>query len=200
MIVDSGFAGLRSSQASQFLPVKSLQAESASFAVQENGPLRIHSKTRREMIEACGRLCQLLGIARSTGQIYGLLYLSIKPLSLDDMVESLGISKASASTGTRYLAAWGAVRQIWVPGNRRDYFEAVIDLRDLLRSAYDNFFKLRMASSGKRLTAMLENLQKELAHGEISSDDHKICIERLRNLSRLQKKLQSTLPLAKNLL
>lgn len=91
----------------------------------------LRSKTRREIIEAGGRLCQLLGLPRSTGQIYGLLYLSAKPLSLDDMVDLLGISKASASCGTRQLASLCAIRPVWMPGDRRDYFQSVADLAHL---------------------------------------------------------------------
>jgi hypothetical protein len=48
------------------------------------------SQARHEMIEACARLCQLLGVPRSIGQIYGLLYLAVKPQSLDDMVAGMG--------------------------------------------------------------------------------------------------------------
>lgn len=57
------------------------------------------------MIEVSARVCQFLGIRRSTGQIYGLLYLSPKPLTLDEIAESLGISRGSVSTGTRLLLA-----------------------------------------------------------------------------------------------
>lgn len=62
-------------------------------------------KTRLDMIEVSARVCQFLGIRRSTGQIYGLLYLSPKPLTLDEIAESLGISRGSVSTGTRLLLA-----------------------------------------------------------------------------------------------
>jgi len=62
-------------------------------------------KTRLDMIEVSARVCQFLGIRRSTGQIYGLLYLSPEPLTLDEIAESLGISRGSVSTGTRLLLA-----------------------------------------------------------------------------------------------
>ena len=93
-----------------------------STSTHKNGsPATVHaldSRARREMVEASGRLFQLLGLPRSTGQIYGLLYMSARPLSLDDICELLSISKGSASTGTRHLASWAAIRQVWVQGNR----------------------------------------------------------------------------------
>ena len=39
---------------------------------------------------------------------------------------------ASASNGTRQLAAWGAIKQVWVQGDRKDYFEVVEDLAALV--------------------------------------------------------------------
>lgn len=154
------------------------------------------SRTRLDMIEAGGRLCQLLGLPRSTGQIYGLLYLSLDSLSLDDMVELLGISKASASLGTRQLASWGAIRQVWKQGDRRDYFEVVADLGALIRGSYNDFVKPRMNASRRRLDGMLALLEEELAAGTITKEEYKLSQERLKNLSRLQKKIQNIAPLA----
>ena len=104
---------------------------------------------RREFVETSGRLCQRLGLPRSTGQIYGLLYLSPLPLSLDAIAMLLSLSKASASTGTRQLVAWQALRQVWVPGDRRDHFEAIGDLRELLRTGYEKFFRPKLERSVK---------------------------------------------------
>ncbi|MEK7686116.1 MAG: hypothetical protein AAB466_11905 [Verrucomicrobiota bacterium] len=159
----------------------------------------IHSKARRDMIEASGRLFQLLGLPRSTGQIYGLVYLSMKPCSLDDVVDLLGISKASASTGTRQLAAWGALRQVWVPGERRDYFEAVGDLGALVRGGYSEFVKPRLASSQKRLANMMGYLDSDAKEGFLTPEECRFCAERLKNLSRMQKKIQALAPLAEKL-
>ena len=58
------------------------------------------SRTRRDLVEATGRLWQLFSLPRSTGQIYGLLYLSPSAMSLDEIARQLSVSKASASTGT----------------------------------------------------------------------------------------------------
>jgi len=55
----------------------------------------------------------------------------VGPLSLDDLVEQLGISKASASMATRQLASWGAIRRIWVPGERRDFYEVIDDIGEV---------------------------------------------------------------------
>ena len=157
------------------------------------------SRTRLEMIAACGRICQVFGLPRSLGQIYGLLYLAAEPLSLDDIAELLGISKASASTGTRQLAAWGGIRQVWVHGERRDHFEVEAELGHLLRSGYNDFFKPRLCASQKRLEKLTETLDEDLAHGSVSRDEYKLCSERLKKFAQMQKKLQTFAPFAEKL-
>ena len=157
------------------------------------------SRTRLDMIEAGGRLCQILGLPRSTGQIYGLLYLSPEPLSLDDMVALLGISKASASNGTRQLSSWRAIRQIWVQGERKAYFEAIADLAALIHGGYEDFVKPRLSSSQGRINRMLDSLHEEFTEGTIPRPHYQLCRERLHELSRLQKRIQAILPLAEKL-
>jgi HTH-type transcriptional regulator, glycine betaine synthesis regulator len=78
---------------------------------------------------------RVLGLPRSIGEIYGLLFVSRIPLSLDDLVERLRISKGSASQGLRTLKSLGAVRE--ANGNnggaeRRTYYEPAVELKRLV--------------------------------------------------------------------
>jgi DNA-binding transcriptional regulator GbsR (MarR family) len=77
---------------------------------------------------------KVLGLPRSIGEIYGLLFVSRQPLSLDDLVERLGISKGSASQGLRMLRNLGAVREADANGNgeRRTYYEPAVELKRLV--------------------------------------------------------------------
>ena len=170
------------------------------LSLKDSSAAVIQSKTRREMIEGSGRIFQLLGLPRSTGQIYGLLYLSTKPLSLDQMVELLGLSKSSASIGTRHLISWKAIRQVWVPGERRDYFEAEGDLRNLLRGSYADFIQPRLVSSQKRIALMMADLDASEREGSLSQEEHKFCSERLKNLAKVQKKVLSLSPFVEKIL
>jgi HTH-type transcriptional regulator, glycine betaine synthesis regulator len=75
---------------------------------------------------------KVLGLPRSLGEIYGLLFISPQPLSLDDLVERLGISKGSASQGLRALKGLGAVREIDLENSRRSHFQADTELKRLV--------------------------------------------------------------------
>ncbi|MBI2339298.1 MAG: hypothetical protein HYU99_02870 [Deltaproteobacteria bacterium] len=59
------------------------------------------------------------------GQIFALLYLSPEPLSLDDIVADLGVSKGNVSINIRVLEDFKLVKKVWVKGTRRDYYQAV---------------------------------------------------------------------------
>jgi HTH-type transcriptional regulator, glycine betaine synthesis regulator len=158
------------------------------------------SQTRREVVEATGRLWQMLGLPRSTGQIYGLLYLAPKPLPLDDIAELLGISKASASTGTRQLVAWQALRQVWVPGERRDHFEAMPELREVLQAGYHALFKPKLERTGRKVERLLETLEEERRAGVVAEAEYRFCKSRLKEVSALQTRMQRLLPLAEKLM
>lgn len=87
---------------------------------------------QRECINLFVRAAQVLSIPRSVGEIYGLLYSSPDPMAMDEIIQSLEMSKGSASQGLRWLRDIGAVRTSYVPGDRRDFFEAEIELRKLV--------------------------------------------------------------------
>ncbi len=84
-----------------------------------------------EVIDFFVQLSRLLGQPRSLAEIYGLLFISRRPLAMDDLIERLRLSKGSASQGLRFLCNIGAVRMVYVAGERRAHYEAVAELRNL---------------------------------------------------------------------
>lgn len=78
-------------------------------------------------IEAVALHLQSQGVPRTTGRVFGHLLLASEPTSLDQLTEDLSISKASASTGARYLERLGLVERVPRPGARRDYYRIVGD-------------------------------------------------------------------------
>ena len=151
--------------------------------------------TRRQFVEAGGNFCRSVGLPRSVGQIYGLLYLSIRPLSLQDICEQLGISKGSASLGTRQLLAWGAIRHVWVPGSRRDHFVAVAELGDIVRRVYHEFFKRRFEAADGRLGQLLRSLDEDRQAGLVDQEEFEEIRTRLERLQRMRQKVKMILPL-----
>ena len=84
------------------------------------------------MLEGLGQLADYFGYNKVLGKMYGALLLSPRPMSLDDMVEHLEVSKASVSMNMRMLENMGIMREVWVRGDRRKYYEAEFDFWKIL--------------------------------------------------------------------
>lgn len=72
------------------------------------------------------------GVNRSVAQIHALLYLSDRPLTAEEIAETLGIARSNVSNSIRELIGWKLVRRTPVLGDRRDHYEAEADLWQML--------------------------------------------------------------------
>lgn len=82
----------------------------------------------KEFINNLGRVAAFFGFNRLMGQLYAVLFLSPDPLTLDNMVERLDSSKGNVSINIRALERWGLVRQIYKWADRKNYYEAEVDI------------------------------------------------------------------------
>ncbi|QQL45609.1 GbsR/MarR family transcriptional regulator [Sulfuriroseicoccus oceanibius] len=89
-------------------------------------------EVRGEVVEVFSDIARLLGLPKSVGGIYGYLFTSRAPRSLDDVVTELKVSKGSGSQGLAVLRQLGAVRSVTLEGSRRDYFIAETELKSLV--------------------------------------------------------------------
>lgn len=85
------------------------------------------------MIDVFVRAAGLIGLPRSIGEIYGLLFCAPRALTFDDLAERLQISKGSVSQGLKVLRQLGAVKLHFVPGSRRDHYEPELSIKRLVR-------------------------------------------------------------------
>lgn len=74
---------------------------------------------------------RVLGLPKSLGEIYGLLFISAQPLALDDFVIKLSMSKGTASQGLKMLRNLGAIVEAEPDGGRRTLFLPSIELKSL---------------------------------------------------------------------
>lgn len=117
---------------------------------------------RRKFIEAGGNTTQSFGFGRIPGQLFALLYLSAKPLCLDDIARELGVSKASVSTTVRQLEQWVAVRRVWVKGDRKDYYEAETDFGTMLRHGLLMTFRKKLETAGTQIGHVEDSLKRAM--------------------------------------
>jgi DNA-binding transcriptional regulator GbsR (MarR family) len=61
-------------------------------------------------------------------QIHALLMTAPQPLTTDEVMEELEISRGNAHSNLKELVAWGLLRVVVKKGERREYFEAEKDV------------------------------------------------------------------------
>jgi DNA-binding transcriptional regulator GbsR (MarR family) len=142
------------------------------------------------MLTGLGQLAHYFGFSRVTGQIYGALLLSPRPLCLDDLVEVLDISKANASMTMRTLENLGMVREVWVRGatGRRKFYEAESNFWRIVT----NILKGReMRDVERALHVMDENVRKlAAARGDLTGDERELAALYQERIAQMQTLFQ----------
>jgi DNA-binding transcriptional regulator GbsR (MarR family) len=83
---------------------------------------------RDEFVSQWGAIGSAWGINRTMAQIHALLITVPHPLSTDEIMEDLKISRGNAHGNLRELVSWGLVRSVVRKGERKEYFEAEKDV------------------------------------------------------------------------
>ena len=97
----------------------------------------VYDQLTLESVDFFVRMMSIMGLPRSVGEIYGLLYFSPSPFQWIKYVQSFEISVGSASQGLKTLRSLKSVKSVYVSGERKDYFLAETEFRRL----FSNFIK-----------------------------------------------------------
>ena len=88
-------------------------------------------EAKNKFVQTWGALGSQWGINKTMAQIHALLMVSNEPLSMEDIMEELQISRGNASINIRSLMDWGIVYKEFKQGERREFFIAEKDLDEL---------------------------------------------------------------------
>jgi DNA-binding transcriptional regulator GbsR (MarR family) len=141
---------------------------------------------RDSMLDGLGQLAEYFGFSKVMGQLYAALLMSPKPLSLDDMMELLSISKASVSMNMRTLEHMGMVRQAWVRGrgDRRKFYEAETDFWEIISNILNG---REMRDVERALSVMNEDVERLSATmTAMDEDDQKLAQLYLERIAQMQ--------------
>ncbi|MBI5961514.1 MAG: helix-turn-helix domain-containing protein [Chloroflexi bacterium] len=148
-------------------------------------PNTTFSTVNTSIIEGLGQLASYFGFTKVMGQLFGALMLSPEPLSLDDLMDRLGISKASVSTNMRTLEHMGIVREVWVKDDRRKYYRAESDFWRILT----NILSSRELRDVNQALKVLDDNAAQLQKGipAMGDEEQKLAEFYIERLSQLQE-------------
>lgn len=143
------------------------------------------------------------GINRTVAQMHALLYLSPKPLTAEEISETLSIARSTVSSGLRELNSWGIIRIAHVLGDRRDHFEAISDVWEMARLLMDERKRREIDPTLAVLRKSVTNLESNNPDEAYVSDKLREMLEFLETIvffyERIQKMSTKTIIRAANL-
>jgi len=72
------------------------------------------------------------GVNRTVAQMHALLFASPQPMTADELATTLSVARSNVSISLRELQAWGLIRVVHVMGDRKDHYEAIKDVWEML--------------------------------------------------------------------
>jgi DNA-binding transcriptional regulator GbsR (MarR family) len=117
------------------------------------------SPVEAESVEMFINFLRLLGWPKSVGEIYGLIFVSPRPLAMGEIMNRSGLSLGAASQGLKFLRDFGAVKSVYVPGERRDHYVASGELSRFATSYLEEELLPRMALAQERIHRMEQMMQ-----------------------------------------
>ncbi len=145
------------------------------------------AKMKRDFIEDFGSAYKAFGLSRLMGHIVGLLLFEEGPLSLDEIAEKLHVSKGPVSQITRKLSDNGLIRKVWVPGSRRDHYQAEDEIFGRAFSRQAELFSQNL----KLATRYLDRCDR--AGGDVPEHFRERAEEMFRFYSLMQKHFEAFL-------
>jgi DNA-binding transcriptional regulator GbsR (MarR family) len=147
------------------------------------------TEAKQQFISSWGAFGTHWGINRTMAQIHALLLVSAEPMTQDDIMEELTISRGNTNMNIRELINWGLVARVILPGERKEFFSAEKDIWKVVRLIVKERKK-------RELDPMLKLLdQLEEVEGDKKDKQVKTFVEVISGIKRLGKQADKTLDL-----
>ena len=144
-------------------------------------------EARQQFISSWGAFGTHWGINRTMAQIHALLLVSPDPLTQDDMMEELNISRGNTNMNIRELINWGLVERVILPGERKEYFTAEKDIWKVVKQIVKERKK-------RELEPMMQLLDKlEDVEGDKKDKKVKTFVDTVSSIKRLGLQADKTL-------
>lgn len=119
-------------------------------------------EAQEKFIAAWGAFGTQWGINRTMAQIHALLLVSEEPLSSEDIMQQLNISRGNVNMNVRELMSWGIVHKVLKFGERKEFFSAEKDI-------YKTAIQILKERRKRELVPVLE-LLADLEDSEITDE------------------------------
>jgi DNA-binding transcriptional regulator GbsR (MarR family) len=157
------------------------------------------------LVDIFADLAELFGNPKSYGQIYGLLFASEAPMSMEEIAQRLDISQGSTSQGLRQLEAFGAVIKERNNGSRQALYTAKLEMKLLISGFLKERVIPRLESTESRIKALRNSLATSPSGlrsqvSSLSSASLSSARFRLDRVAKWHRSARTILPIARKIL
>lgn len=152
----------------------------------------VRQEYEQGLISVFSELADLFGNPRSHGQVYGILFSSSVPLTMEEITKRIGISMGSVSLGLRALEELGAVER--QSDGRFGLYTAKLELKTLI----SGFVRQRLMPRLEKSHATLKELNRLLE--QMPAGEAEEAGFRLQRVTQWHTRAKQFLPLAQKLL
>ena len=131
-------------------------------------------------IHTWGSLATNWGINKTMAQVHALLLVSTKPLSADEIMETLKISRGNVNMNVRALIDWGIVSKEFVVGERKEFFVADKDVWELFKQVT----KERKKREIEPVLKVLDELQEDVKENSEEAEAFKKVMNDLSSVTK----------------
>src|SRR6185295_5510640 len=126
------------------------------------------TEAKQQFISSWGAFGTNWGINRTMAQIHALLLVTADPLTQDDIMEQLTISRGNTNMNIRELINWGLVDRVLVTGERKEFFTAEKDIWKVVKQIVKER-KKRELEPMLQLLDRLENVEGDKKDKHVKS-------------------------------
>ena len=144
-------------------------------------------EARQQFISSWGAFGTHWGINRTMAQIHALLLISPDPLTQDDIMDQLNISRGNTNMNIRELINWGLVERVLLSGERKEYFSAEKDIWKVVKQ----IVKERKKRELEPMLQLLDRLEEE--EGDNRDKKLKTFVDTVSGIKKLGRQADKTL-------
>jgi DNA-binding transcriptional regulator GbsR (MarR family) len=152
------------------------------------------------LVEIFADLAELFGNPKSYGQIYGLLFASEQPLSMEEIARRLEISQGSISQGLRQLESFGAVVKERNDGSRQARYSAKLEMKLLISGFLKERVIPRLESTESRVKALRASLSSTSLSSHTQVSDLSSLRFRLDRVAKWHRSARTLFPIVRKIL
>lgn len=132
-----------------------------------------YGEAKQKFIHAWGTLGSNWGINKAMAQIHALLLLATEPLSAEEIMDELKMSRGNVNMNLRALMDWGIVKKEHKVGERKEYFFTGKDVWELAKQV-----------SRERRRREIEPILNVLAEVQNVSGDNKKAVAEFKAVTK----------------